>query len=143
MSGGRRKPARAWGPVGRGSVIASPYLWLLFFFLVPFAIVLKISVAEVQLAIPPYTPLFAWPEGGAFELVAVGDNYRLLIEDSLYLRAYANSLVPVETYTGGHLAPIVTVMRPGPGIAIPRSCVSVAEIQPRKRRQAPACRERP
>ena len=52
----RRKPARAgWGLLGRGSVIASPYLWLLFFFLVPFAIVLKISVAEVQLAIPPYT----------------------------------------------------------------------------------------
>ena len=46
-------------------------------------------------------------------------------------RAYAHSLVPAETYTGGHLAPIVTVMRPGPGIAVPRSCVSVAEIQPR------------
>ena len=73
-------------------MIASPYLWLLFFFLVPFAIVLKISVAEVQLAIPPYTPLFAWPEGGSLELFAVGDNYRLLIEDSLYIRAYANSL---------------------------------------------------
>ena len=88
----RRTPARAWGLLGRGSVIASPYVWLLFFFLVPFAIVLKISVAEVQLAIPPYTPLFAWPEGGSFELFAVGDNYRLLIEDSLYIRAYANSL---------------------------------------------------
>ena len=89
----RRKPARAGGGwLGRGSVIASPYLWLLFFFLVPFVIVLKISVAEVQLAIPPYTPLFAWPEGGSFELFAVGDNYRLLIEDSLYIRAYANSL---------------------------------------------------
>ena len=73
-------------------MIASPYLWLLLFFLVPFVIVLKISVAEVQLAIPPYTPLFAWPEGGAFEIFAVADNYRLLIEDSLYIRAYANSL---------------------------------------------------
>ncbi|MDE2868642.1 MAG: hypothetical protein OXR64_03100 [Chloroflexota bacterium] len=58
-------------------------------------------------------------------------------------RAYANSLVPIETYTGGHLAPIVTVMRPGPGIAIPRSCVSVAQIQPRLRRQATACRKQP
>ena len=46
-------------------------------------------------------------------------------------RAYAHSLVPVQTYTGGHLAPVVTVMRPGPGIAIPRACISVAEIQPR------------
>ena len=88
----RREPGRARGLLGRGSVIASPYLWLLLFFLVPFAIVFKISVAEVQLAIPPYTPLFAWPEGGSLELFVVGDNYRLLIEDSLYIRAYANSL---------------------------------------------------
>ena len=49
-------------------------------------------------------------------------------------RAYAHSLVPVETYAGGHLAPVVTVMRPGPGIAVPRACVSVAEVQPRMRR---------
>ena len=87
-----RRQRAGRGLLGRGSVIASPYLWLLFFFLVPFAIVLKISVAEVQLAIPPYTPLFAWPEGGSLELFAVGDNYLLLIEDSLYIRAYANSL---------------------------------------------------
>ena len=77
-----RRQRAGRGLLGRGSVIASPYLWLLFFFLVPFAIVLKISVAEVQLAIPPYTPLFAWPEGGSLELFAVGDNYLLLIEDS-------------------------------------------------------------
>ena len=95
MTGGRerRQPARAaWSTVGRGSLIASPYLWLLFFFLVPFAIVLKISVSEVQLAIPPYTPLFVRTEGGSFELLAVAGNYGLLIEDSLYIRAYANSL---------------------------------------------------
>ena len=49
-------------------------------------------------------------------------------------RAYAHSLVPIQSYTGGHLAPVVTVMRPGPGIAIPRSYVSVANIQPRMRR---------
>lgn len=57
-------------------------------------------------------------------------------------RAYAHSLVPIETYSGGHLSPIVTVMRPGPGIAVPRSCVSVAEIQPRAQPRAPAPRER-
>ena len=51
-------------------------------------------------------------------------------------RAYAHSLIPIETYAGGHLAPVVTVMRPGPGIAIPRACVSVAEVQPRMQRNA-------
>ena len=49
-------------------------------------------------------------------------------------RAYAHSLVPIERYRGGHLAPVVTVMRPGPGIAVPRACLSVADIQPRLRR---------
>lgn len=49
-------------------------------------------------------------------------------------RAYAHSLVPIERYRGGHLAPVVTVMRAGPGIAIPRACVSVAEVQPRMQR---------
>ena len=48
-------------------------------------------------------------------------------------RAYAHSLAPITTYRGGHLAPVVTVMRPGPGIAVPRACVSVAELQPRLR----------
>ncbi len=47
------------------------------------------------------------------------------------VRAYAHSLVPVQQYHGGHLAPVVTVMRRGPGIAVPRACVRLAEIQPR------------
>ena len=50
-------------------------------------------------------------------------------------RAYAHSLTPIEAYAGGHLAPVVTVMRPGPGIAVPRPCLSVAEIQPRLQRR--------
>ena len=76
---------------GRAALVAGPYLWLLLFFLVPFAIILKISVAEVTVAVPPYTPLFSLA-GGSFEFLAVGDNYRLLLEDDLYIRAYANSL---------------------------------------------------
>ena len=78
--------------LARGALVAGPYLWLLLFFLAPFAIVLKISVSEVALAIPPYTPLFVWPAGGAFEFLAIADNYRLLIADDLYVRAFAHSL---------------------------------------------------
>lgn len=33
-------------PSGRGITILTPYLWLLIFFVIPFLIVLKISVAE-------------------------------------------------------------------------------------------------
>ena len=37
-------------------VIAVPYVWLLFFFLVPFVIVFKISLSDLAIAMPPYTP---------------------------------------------------------------------------------------
>ena len=42
---------------GRAAVIAVPYLWLLVFFLVPFAIVFKISLSTTAIAMPPYTPV--------------------------------------------------------------------------------------
>src|SRR5690606_42147232 len=56
---GRR---RAFWLSGRGLVSSIPYLWLLLFFLLPFAIVLKISLAEPIIAQPPFTPLFG-PDG--------------------------------------------------------------------------------
>ena len=42
--------------MSRRLLILVPYLWLLIFFLIPFAIVLKISLSDIALAIPPYTP---------------------------------------------------------------------------------------
>jgi len=73
---------------GRGLVSAIPYLWLLLFFLLPFAIVLKISLAEPIIAQPPFTPLFG-PDGS---LQATVDNFLFLLEDSLYIVAYLNSV---------------------------------------------------
>ena len=46
-----------WLPGGRWLVIVPPYVWMLLFFAAPFAIVLKISFAKSQIAIPPYTDL--------------------------------------------------------------------------------------
>ena len=37
----------------RFTLIAIPYLWLIALFLVPFAIVFKISLSDTALAIPP------------------------------------------------------------------------------------------
>lgn len=68
-------------------VLALPYGWLALFFLAPFAIVLKISFADQAMAIPPYTPLLA--DG---HLQATGGNYLFLLSDSLYARAYLNSI---------------------------------------------------
>ena len=47
---------------GRRLVIGVPFLWLFLFFLLPFAIVLKISFAEADVAIPPYTEIFRYAE---------------------------------------------------------------------------------
>ncbi len=77
---------------GRSLVIAVPYLWLLAFFLAPFLIVLKISLAEVVIAQPPYTPLFVFIEDGFIAIQASLDNYLFLMEDSLYWKSYLSSL---------------------------------------------------
>ena len=44
-------------------VIIIPYAWLLFFFLIPFFIVFRISLSTTAIAQPPYEPAFAWSDG--------------------------------------------------------------------------------
>ena len=46
-------------PKGRHAVIGVPFVWLFLFFLLPFFIVLKISFAEADVAIPPYTDVLS------------------------------------------------------------------------------------
>ena len=69
-----------------------PYVWLLLFFLIPFAIVLKISFAEADIAIPPYTALLDWAEGGMLTIKLNFASFMFLLTDSLYAVAYLNSL---------------------------------------------------
>lgn len=77
---------------GRSVVIAVPWLWLLLFFVVPFAIVLKISVAETRwLGTPPYSPLFEMV-GGRAALKLHAANFLFLLRNSLYLAAFLTSL---------------------------------------------------
>lgn len=83
---------RRLGFSGRSLVIAVPYLWLLAFFLAPFLIVLKISFAEIQVAMPPYTPLVTFVEDGWIAFHATIGNYLFLFEDSLYIDSYLSSL---------------------------------------------------
>jgi putrescine transport system permease protein len=75
----------------KNGVIAIPYVWLLLFFLVPFIIVLKISFAETEIAIPPYTNLFTY-EDGHLSIDFNFGNYAFLFSDDLYLDAYLNSI---------------------------------------------------
>ncbi|MGB5248513.1 MAG: ABC transporter permease subunit [Gammaproteobacteria bacterium] len=78
--------------LGRTGVIGIPYLWLLAFFLIPFVIVLKISLAETEIAQPPYTSLWYWVEHKYLNIRLNLGNYQYLIQDSLYWNAYLNSV---------------------------------------------------
>lgn len=69
-----------------------PLIWLLLFFLAPFFIVLKISLAESIIASPPFTKLLDWGDGGLPSLRVSIDNFAYLWEDSLYVRTYLNSI---------------------------------------------------
>jgi len=81
-----------WGITGRTLATAIPYFWLLLFFLVPFIIVLKISFAQARIGIPPYSPLVEWLDGGIAQIKLNFATFRNLIEDSLYWKAYLNSI---------------------------------------------------
>jgi putrescine transport system permease protein len=83
---------RSRGYSGRTLVTAVPYLWLLLFFLVPFLIVLKISVSEIRLAMPPYEPLVTWISDGVVALRINLGNYAFLATDSLYWKSFLNSI---------------------------------------------------
>ena len=96
---------------GRKLVIGIPYVWLLLLFLIPFFIVLKISFAEQDIKIPPYTDLFVTdPETGKQNLHIVMQNYKEIFQNfggtlsqmlglspadgdsNMYLRTYWSSL---------------------------------------------------
>jgi putrescine transport system permease protein len=90
MSGAQQKDAgeRLW----RALVVGIPYLWLLLFFLAPFAFVFKISFSDPLVAMPPFTPLFDWTAAAGEKLYATLDNYRFLTEDNLYWVSYLKSI---------------------------------------------------
>ena len=74
-------------------VIIVPYVWLLVFFLIPFAIVFKISLSQTAIAMPPYTPVFGVDSFSDAVKQLNFDNYVWLTEDALYFNAYVSSVV--------------------------------------------------
>ncbi|VVO05345.1 Putrescine transport system permease protein PotH [Pseudomonas fluorescens] len=78
-------------PGGRQLVIGVPFIWLFLFFMLPFFIVLKISFAEADVAIPPYTEIYSYLDQKLQLLLNLG-NYAMLADDELYIAAYLGSL---------------------------------------------------
>ena len=80
------------GP-GRWLVIAVPYLWMILFFLAPFLIIVKISLSDTAIAMPPYVPtLDSFSTIGDFFSKLDFENYVFLTEDPLYISSYLSSL---------------------------------------------------
>lgn len=85
-------PLKRQDKLWRSVVISLPYLWILIFFLIPFAIVFKISFADPIVGQPPFTALFDFKREAQTWLTATLDNYRFLTEDNLYLFSYLKSI---------------------------------------------------
>lgn len=77
--------------LGRRAVIALPLVWLTLFFLFPFVLVLKISLSEAAIAVPPYGALVEYVDQTLNIALNLG-NYLFLASDSLYVAAYWGSL---------------------------------------------------
>ncbi len=75
----------------------APYIWMVAFFLLPFGFVLKISLSQIAIAQPPYTPVFDVTAGweaikAAFAALSL-ENFKLIVSDDLYFLSYVRSLV--------------------------------------------------
>ena len=87
-AGNRMDDSRQWL---RWAVLG-PYAWLLLFFLAPFFIILKISLADPIVALPPFTAFFDWTATGWNKIQASMDNYLFLFQDPYYITIYLNSV---------------------------------------------------
>ncbi|MBV8848228.1 MAG: ABC transporter permease subunit [Methylobacteriaceae bacterium] len=108
-------------------VIAVPYGWLLLFFLAPFALVLKISLSQSALSLPPYAPVFDWSDDFRAiveKLQALSfESFAGFFNDSLYVDSYVSSVVIAA------IATLLTLVVAYPfALAIARSSPKVRTI---------------
>jgi putrescine transport system permease protein len=74
---------------GRTAVIAAPTLWLLAFFLLPFLILVKYSLSEMETVQPKDLLVF---KDGLLQLTLKLSNYAFIFQDDLYFQTYLASL---------------------------------------------------
>ena len=79
----------SWLSRGRTAVIGAPYLWLIAFFVLPFLIVVKISVSESEGVI--FKDVLTLKEG-LLQLTVKLSNYVFLTQDDLYVKTYLSSI---------------------------------------------------
>jgi putrescine transport system permease protein len=77
------------GAWGKNAVIGVPLTFLLIFFLLPFLVVFKISVSEMDNVV--FKDLFVWADGVLQLRLKLG-NYLFIALDDLYFQTYLSSL---------------------------------------------------
>ena len=89
---------------GRWLARATPYVWLLAFFALPFVIIVRLSFSQSVVGQPPYAPTFDITEGAARWIESIRqlslENYAILFSDALYLESYLSSLRIAFVSTG-------------------------------------------
>lgn len=83
------KAARSNRGLGKFAVIGVPYVWLLIFFLLPFLIIVKISVSEMGAV--SVNDLVTYKDGVLSLSPRLG-NYATVVRDELYFDTYLSSL---------------------------------------------------
>jgi putrescine transport system permease protein len=77
---------------GHWLIILPPLLFLIVFFLIPFAFALKISFAETAIRVPPYTDVLSITPDKHIHLTLSLANYKYLLTDEVYAVSYMYSL---------------------------------------------------
>jgi len=77
---------------GKWCIILPPLLFLFVFFLIPFAYALRISLADMALAMPPYTDILSVSRDAHINLSLNLGNFKYLFGDEVYGLAYVYSL---------------------------------------------------
>ncbi len=77
------------GAWGRRAVVGVPMLFLLIFFLMPFLVVFKISISDMENVV--FKDLVTWSDG-LLTISLKFSNYIFLLQDDLYIKTYLNSL---------------------------------------------------
>jgi putrescine transport system permease protein len=83
---------RVLGSLGARTVIGIPYVWLLVFFVIPFLIVVKISISESDGIRFKEMFTFSFSDGTFMWNVKWG-NYAFLASDALYFKTYVSSVM--------------------------------------------------
>src|SRR3984957_13028029 len=77
---------------GHWLIILPPLLFLIVFFLIPFAFALKISFAETAIRVPPYTDVLSISPDHHINVILSLANYKYLLTDEVYAVSYMYSL---------------------------------------------------